>query len=223
MVSSAATLENEPGDRSDPRVRKLTTEILALHTTAERDYAETVVEIGTRLRAVRLLLRHGEWLAWLEMDVPFTAQSATNYIDLADWAEEHASDFMRFKQLGPTKLYAIMTLGWRGLRVLRTRQTHPVPGSDRALTLQQMSAPQLYRLVATLRDGTGAEATIDYVVRGYRQRLTRLHGATERLVSRRAEVDTETAAELHQALLAAARQLAEAFQLSAPRTSSRRR
>jgi hypothetical protein len=216
MATVAATEGETRAGRSDPRVVRLTTQILQLQETAERDYAETVVEIGGKLRQVQELLEPGTWLGWLEEEVPFTQRSANSYMRLNEWAEEHADDFARFKHLGPTKLYAILTLDWRGLRLLRSRKTHQLPGAARALPLQRMSVAQLYRLVELLGGGSRKDSEIEYVLRGFRQRVTRLQDATDKLVSRRREVgdaDLTRVVELREALLEAAGSLEAAFDL----------
>ena len=88
----------------DPDIRRLTIEILTLADTLERDRAESVVEIGEKMLAVRSTLGRGEWGRWVADDVPYTKQSALNYMRLATWATEQSSAFVRFKSLGPTKL-----------------------------------------------------------------------------------------------------------------------
>jgi hypothetical protein len=77
---------------------------------------------------------------------------------------------------------------------------------------------QLYRLVEQLGGGARKDSAIEYVLRGYRQRVTRLQDATEKLISRRRELgdaDLERVAELREALLAAVGSLDEAFELEA--------
>jgi hypothetical protein len=220
MLGVGAARDGEILHRSDPRIVRLTTEILALQETAERDYAETTVEVGRKLREVVALLVHGDWIDWLEEEVPFTRRSASNYMRLSEWAEDHAADFARFKQLGPTKLYAIMTLDWRGMRVLRSKKAHVLEDGAPPLALERMSVPQLYRLVEKLGGGGSTDAEIEYVLRGYRQRVTRLQSATERLIARRRELgstELERVAELHSTLVEAAGSLERAFDL-APRS-----
>jgi hypothetical protein len=203
-------------------IDQLTTEILTLHETAERDYAETTVELGRRLRQAQELLEYGAWLAWLRDQVPFTPRSANNYMRLSEWAEEHPADFARFKHLGLSKLYAIMRLDWRGLRLLRTKKLHELGSGGRPLSIERMSVPQFYELAAELGGAPERDAKIEYVLRGFRQRVSRLESAADGLVARRREVgqvDVERVVQLRDSLLRAAGLLEKAFELSRRRSA----
>lgn len=195
------------------RIAKLSGEIAMLYRTANRDYAETVVEIGRRVRDVRASLMHGDWLAWIEESAPFARGAALNYIALFEWADGHARDFQRWKSLGPSKLYAITTLEAGGLRIVRQRKRHAIPGSDRRDTLERMSVPELYRVVAALRGDLPQARAIGRVLGGYRQRVRGLLRATAEVSTRRDEIDRDDARQLHADLVEAANTLARAFRL----------
>ncbi len=127
----------------DPDVEKLTIEILTLSDTLERDRAESVVEIGAKIAAVRTALAHGRWGAWID-EMPYTDQSARNYMGLAEWARDAPDAFLRFKSLGPTKLYALRRLPPDALATL------PPPGSGEEPHLERMSVAQVHALVHEL-------------------------------------------------------------------------
>ncbi len=134
---------------SDPEAAALGQEVLQLYETAARDMAETVVESGKRLQQLRALVAPASWTAWVEDEAPFSVRAAANYLRLAAFAAEAPRDFLRWKHLGPTKLYALMGLSWASRRVLRQRKLHAVPGAGKR-TLERMSAAQLHLVVAAL-------------------------------------------------------------------------
>src|SRR5690606_22577420 len=63
---------------------------VAMLTSALRTYmaqndshdVHVLAEIGRRLAEIRDELRHGQWNAWLDREVPFTSRSATNSIQV---------------------------------------------------------------------------------------------------------------------------------------------
>ncbi len=63
-------------------VRKLTEQLLELSRTAGQGDVQARVEIGGLLRDVKLTLEHGDWMAWLEEEVPYGDRTARGYIDL---------------------------------------------------------------------------------------------------------------------------------------------
>ncbi len=164
----------------DPAAVALAREVLQLYETAARDMAETVVEIGRRLDALGQLVPQGSMYRWVDQHAPFSRRAAVNYLRLARFAQERPADFQRWKHLGPSKLYAITTLGWEGLRVMRRRKTHPVgPGERR--TLERMSVAQLYARVASLR-GDPAQPESTRVLDSARRRARGLATVADTLV-----------------------------------------
>ncbi len=167
--------------------------------TAQRDFTETLVEIGDLLRKVRAELPHGRWLPWLER-MPFAQRSAANYLALSAWANERPGHFRRLKRRGPSKLYAIMRLDGRQLRGMRPDRFYRVPGTDRERTLERMSVPEVHALVAVVLGRGESSRAIARVVASYRQRLTRLLGATVVLLARRGELARGVLTQLRAAL-----------------------
>jgi len=167
--------------------------------TAERDFTESLVEIGDLLRKVRAALPHGRWLRWLER-MPFAQRSAANYVALSAWADARPGDFRRLKRLGPSKLYAIMRLDARRLRRLRPDRFYPVPGGDHERTLERMSVPEVHALVAVWLGQGQSQTSLARVVASYRQRLSGLLRATALLLARRGELDRGVWTQLRAAL-----------------------
>ncbi len=195
------------------RVTRLSDEITVLFDTANRDYAETLVEIGRRLTELQESLEYGDWLEWIEDTAPFGRSAAYNYIALAAWVDTHPADFHNWKNLGPSKLYAIATLDAAGLRALRRPKRHLIPGTRRRETLDRMSIPEVFRLVASLRNELPEQRAISRVMSGYRKRVRGLVSATAEVRSRRREIDEEQIRALHDELTRAAAQLARTFRL----------
>lgn len=180
-------------------IERWTIQIADRARTAQRDFTETLVEIGDLLTKVRRALPHGRWLAWLEQ-MPFAQRSAANYIALSTWAAERPRAFCRLKSLGPSKLYAILRLPLAKLRRMRRDRFYRVPGSDRERTLERMSVPELHALVAAQLGEQDGPRAITRVVAAYRQRLTGLLRATVALVARRFELDRGMLTQLRDAL-----------------------
>ncbi len=188
-------------------LERLRTEIHQLKRTAERDAAETVVEIGRRLATARGSLREGAWGLWVAEELPFSRTSAHHYLALFLWSEQQPGHFQRLKVLGPTKLYAVARLAPERVADLDPAASWDVPGTDRRRSLELMSVPDFYALVATWLDAAPAPARIGRLVGGYRQRIRRLEAATDALVTRRVELDRVQAEELVTALRNAAARL----------------
>lgn len=165
-----------------PDIDQLTTEILTLSDTLERDRAESVVEIGEKMLALREVLAHGEWGAWIEL-VPYTEQSARNYMGLAEWAGSEPGAFLRLKSLGPTKLYALQRLSPDLLAEL------PEPGSGEEPQLDRMSVAQVHALVRELAGTEPATIPISRVLASGERRVRGLAEVVGALVDRRKELD----------------------------------
>lgn len=176
-------------------VDQLTTEILTLSDTLERDRAESVVEIGERMLAVRNALGRGEWGDWIDQ-VPYTEQSARNYMGLAEWAQFEPGAFLRLKSLGPTKLYALQRLPSKLLAEL------PEPGSGEEPQLDRLSVAQVHELVRELSGTEPATVPIKRVVASGTRRVRGLAEVVDALVARRDELDEGAIEELRTELAA---------------------
>ncbi len=171
-------------------IQKLTIEILTLSDTLERDRTESVVEIGEKMLAVRAALRRGAWGAWLADEVPYTKQSALNYMQLATWAAEQPGLFVRFKSLGPSKLYALLRLPPDALAAL------PDPGSDVEPQLERMAAQQVHALVRELRDEVPKSQPVEKLLRSGSQRMRGVLEVVDELVARKDELEPDALAAL---------------------------
>ena len=187
----------------DPDIRRLTIEILTLADTLERDRAESVVEIGEKMLAVRSTLGRGEWGRWVADDVPYTKQSALNYMRLATWATEQSSAFVRLKSLGPTKLYALLRLPPKVLKKL------PTPGSEEEPQLERMAAQQVHALVRELLQEAPEVAPVEKLLRSGAQRMRGVLEVVDELVARRDELEADAVAGLRSQLDDALNRLAE--------------
>lgn len=178
---------------NDTDIRKLTVEILTLSDTLERDRAESVVEIGAKMTAVRSALRRGAWGAWLE-DLPYTKQSAQNYMQLATWAATEPGLFVRFKSLGPSKLYALLRLPPKTLGAL------PDPGSAGEPQLERMAAHQVHALVRELRGEVAQAQPVAKLLQSGTQRMRGVLEVVDELVGRRDELESDAMAGLQRQL-----------------------
>ncbi len=187
---------------SDPDIHKLTIEILTLSDTLERDRAESVVEIGEKMLTVRAALPRGPWGAWLADKVPYTKQSASNYMKLATWATNQPGHYLRFKSLGPTKLYALLRLPPKTLATL------PDPGSDAEPHLERMAAQQVHALVRELRHELPTPRPVAKLLRSGSQRMRGVLEVVDELVARKDELEPEALTGLQSQLEDALRRVA---------------
>lgn len=174
--------------------------------TAQRDLSETLLQIGRRLRELRPKIPRGQWLAWLRT-LPFARRSAGNYMALARWAQLRPADFLRFKDLGPSKLYALVRAPAKVLRGLRGDRLHAIPGTTERRSLREMSVPQFHALVAELAGIPRPRPSIERLVAGYRQRLRHLGRVTTMLSARATELEGVVLVELRKTLRGIAKQL----------------
>ncbi len=179
-----------PPMSDDADIQKLTIEILTLSDTLERDRAESVVEIGEKMAVIHAALAHGGWGRWVADEVPYTERSALNYIRLAEWAAREPSFYLRFKSLGPTKLYALLRLPPETLAEL------PDPGSDAEPQLARMAAQQVHALVRELLYEVPEVPPVERLLRSGKQRMRGVLGVVDELVARRDELEPEAIAGL---------------------------
>jgi hypothetical protein len=165
------------------------------------------------LRELREQIRHGEWLQWLESDVPFTARSAWSYMQLNDWAQRHPVNFQRLAPLGPTKLYLLIRLKPKKLAALLARKRHRVPMSGELRTLAGMTVAELMSVLGAL--GGHAKRPAARAFSSYRRSVRAVVAAMEELPQHREDLDLGEVSALHSSLLSAAATLAAAFHLPA--------
>ena len=176
--------------RTAPAIRRLTTEILRLQASAASHLVEALVEIGQKIEAVRERLRPGEWLAWIDEELPFTRRTVANYLTLSRWAEEHPQELDRVRPLGPSKLYLLAALPPEDRKRFTGRRAHPIPGSDARKTVDRMTVAELKDVIDGFRRTPGdPRVPIDTLVRSFRSRIAGLDDMADELVSRRRELD----------------------------------
>ncbi|MCW7460136.1 DUF3102 domain-containing protein [Leptospira bandrabouensis] len=73
--------ENLPTIKTDPSVKR----IIELHESiigGIRNVLQNAMTLGEELSKIKENLGHGNWLPWLEENVPFSERSARNYINI---------------------------------------------------------------------------------------------------------------------------------------------
>ncbi|MGA2178864.1 MAG: DUF3102 domain-containing protein [Verrucomicrobiota bacterium] len=87
-------------------------QIIALHNeiiTAARTSLEKAVRLGELLTDIKTSLKHGDWLLWMQKNLPFSDQTARNYIRI--WEKR---DDPKFKTvLNLTDAYRLLSEGDR--------------------------------------------------------------------------------------------------------------
>jgi hypothetical protein len=183
--------------RSDREIARLTAEIRSLDREVSTFMADHLVEIGARLQRIRARIRDGNWREWLAQSVPFDRSSADNYMKLATWAADEPREFRRLRGLGPGKLYVIMSLDPPRRRALRPEQLIALPDGRRR-SLEVMTKREVedhFRLDLAIE--RPRRQPIGKVVQGYRHEIASLRARNPELAQRRAEIDDETAQQLH--------------------------
>ena len=71
-----------------------------------REMGQNIIEIGNRLIMAKGLMRHGEWMRWLESSFPFTYRSARNFINVAKRFGKSEIDFT----FGSTQMIQMLSL-----------------------------------------------------------------------------------------------------------------
>jgi hypothetical protein len=74
-----------------PSLTSAAAEIAALHgqiITAARSTLDNAIRIGELLHAQKAALKHGEWLPWIEKNLPFDRMTAARYMRVFDRREE---------------------------------------------------------------------------------------------------------------------------------------
>ncbi|TGN08607.1 DUF3102 domain-containing protein [Leptospira bandrabouensis] len=73
--------ENLPTNKSDQTVKR----IIELHESiigGMRNVLQNAMVLGEELSIIKEKLGHGNWLPWIEQNVPFSERSARNYINI---------------------------------------------------------------------------------------------------------------------------------------------
>jgi hypothetical protein len=126
----------------------VTAELSSRLETWNRNDAKTRVAIGQLLAEVKAQMPHGEWLAWLDREMPFSARSAQLFMEIADWAAANPARFDQLAPLGPSKLYVLFKMAAAPLGALLKRARHLVPSSQLLLPLKALTFQQFLEILA---------------------------------------------------------------------------
>jgi len=130
-------------------VEVLKGEILQLEAAANSDAVAARAEVGKRLVAVKLELKHGEWLPWLEENVPFTAATAKRAIQLWHLRQSDEAAFEALRPLGLTKAYKLASMPPEE-RDAFLSQAHPVRTSQGRVVLKTPAAMSFEQVMGVL-------------------------------------------------------------------------
>lgn len=134
--------------RKDPRVVRLTRQIIDLQAKATAKMVTAVVAIGQRMAEVHDRLPEGEWVAWVAEAVPLDRRTIHNYIALYRWSQRASVQFERFAHLGPTKLYVLAAGDPNRVRKLRLGARIALPGGRGRKTIGDMTVAELKIAIA---------------------------------------------------------------------------
>jgi hypothetical protein len=143
-------------DPKDPEARRIADRIASLRGTLSRDSAESVVEIGAELEAAAARMHDRDYRAWLEDVVDMSREGAMNYRRLHQMSLESPAVFLRYKTLGPSKLYQIARLPRaRRLPALRARlsgkSAHEMSDAEFQLAIAPFRPPSRRRVTPKMR------------------------------------------------------------------------
>ena len=194
------------------RVVELTTEIRQLQQRTARQFVEGIIEIGRRMIEIRDTLARGEFQRWIAEAVPFTVRTVSNYIQLAQWANDRPRDLERLGHLGPSKLYLLAPLQPGERRRLTSRRPVPIPGGE-PKTIDAMTYGELKRAIGGGFTSSAGGVAIGTVVQRVQFGLAGLDANLDVLVERADEIEPDVAEEMHEKLVELVGQLEEAFGL----------
>jgi hypothetical protein len=100
-----------PLEPDDPEIRRITARIEEIRTTLSRDNVETIREWGVALAEAASKMRHKDYQLWIARDLHISRAAAANYRRLYSLSVESPALFLRWKSIGPSKLYQLARLG----------------------------------------------------------------------------------------------------------------
>jgi hypothetical protein len=154
----------KPFDPNDPELRRIAARIATLRGTLYRDSAESICEIGMELEGVASKLRDRDYRVWLDDVADMSREGAMNHRRLFRLSRESPSLFLRFKTLGPSKLYQIARLPpGKRLPALRAK----VDGK----TAAEMSDAEFQIAIAPFRPPASRRVTPRMRAHGLRMRV----------------------------------------------------
>ncbi len=131
---------------------------------------------------------------------------------ISEWARSNPALSKRLEPLGTSKLDILSRLGTDRVRALLERDRYDVPEGP-SVTLRQLSVRQLRKLIAATSEEIQHHAARHKLIKGIDSRVRLLDKASYMVAEFADEIDRDKAADWHDALLAAAGRIADAFDL----------
>ena len=163
---------------ADPIIEQLTGEIRQHHAEAHRQSVEARAENGRRLLEVKQRLKHGQWHAYLETEVPYDRKTADRAIHLYHYRQSHPERFEQLTVMGLTKAYLLIKLPPSELEAL-LKGTHHVPLTGAEKPLRLMSKNEL---MSVLFPPKKEPEPVQALTRGYRSATKALIAQLVRLI-----------------------------------------
>ena len=151
------------------KVGELKGEILQLVAAANADAVTARAQVGKLLLEVKGELSHGDWLFWLNDNVPFTAATAKRAIQLWHLSQSDPDAFEALRPLGLTKAYKLMSMAPAARDAFLTK-AHAVPGGG-VQTPLEMTFEQMMAVLHPPEPQTAVSLTTKLVKRIRRQTL----------------------------------------------------
>src|SRR5690606_19837117 len=104
-------------------------QIVELEQGASQTFVDACLQIAARLAAAREIIDHGEGVDWVANELPYTVQTARNYLALREWFQKNRAEFEAFRHLSATKLYRIVRLEEPERTRLKVDKKYPIPGT----------------------------------------------------------------------------------------------
>lgn len=184
-------------------VAKLADAIVALEKSTAKKDVDARVQIGGMLSDLREMVAHGEWLRWLDSDVPLSPRTAQLHMSMHAWAQTHQVIYPRLSALGASKFLLLMRQPGKVLASLLKAQRLRVPGGGKLRTLEGTTFGELLAVVKK-RGGGAALSPATRALSGYRRRVNALVRATSVLVEHAGELPPDDVRALADALRDAA-------------------
>jgi hypothetical protein len=188
---------------------QLTASVRELVRHVARADVEARVQIGGQLIRIRTLLKHGQWLDWVEHEVPFTSRSAETYIKLAHFAQGDPLRYGKVADLGATKVYLLMALPPVLFDRVLAAKDHRIPATSKRKALGVMTLAELIEVVSELRSGPRDAG--EKLVRDYRRQVHALMRTMDLLIEHDDQVAADELDDLYDHLLVSVHRLGMRF------------
>lgn len=181
-------------DMAMNRTVQIATEINTIKQQAARQLLGASIQIGERLCEAKELVPHGEWAAWLENNVDYSASTAQNLMRIA---REYGSQQMSLSGKTPAEIFS-------GLSYSQAVALFALPEHEREEFVEQndvesMSSRELAQAIA---DKKAADAEVERLtaeVERQREELTEAKRTAKEAASQRTEAEIRARADLKKA------------------------